>query len=182
MAIYDDRLEITSPGGLMPGVTIERMKEGYSQIRNRALAHAFSYMNLIEGWGTGIPRLLKEMREYGLAEPEFIDMEMALRINLYRKKIDGETSTENSNSIEFGKNNVLKEERISMDQGREDKTTSERVMSEVKRNPYITQKQLAEMIGISYAGIRYTMKKLQNEGVLLREGSTKKGKWLIRKY
>ena len=58
VAVYDDRLEITSPGGLMPGVTIGRMKEGYSQIRNRALAHAFSYMNLIEGWGTGIPRLL----------------------------------------------------------------------------------------------------------------------------
>lgn len=53
VAIYDDRLEITSPGGLMPGVTVERMKEGYSQIRNRALAHAFSYMNLIEGWGYG---------------------------------------------------------------------------------------------------------------------------------
>ena len=84
VAIYDDRLEITSPGGLMPGVTISRMKEGYSQIRNRALAHAFSYMNLIEGWGTGIPRLFSEMKEYGLKEPEFIDMEIALRINLYR--------------------------------------------------------------------------------------------------
>ena len=84
VAVYDNRLEITSPGGLMPGVTIERMKEGYSQIRNRALAHAFSYMNLIEGWGTGIPRLLREMKEYGLPEPEFVDMEIALRINLYR--------------------------------------------------------------------------------------------------
>lgn len=60
------------------------MKEGYSQIRNRALAHAFSYMNLIEGWGTGIPRLLREMKEYGLPEPEFVDMEIALRI--IRKK------------------------------------------------------------------------------------------------
>ena len=67
----------------MPGVTIDRMKEGYSQIRNRALAHAFSYMKLIEGWGTGIPRLLREMKDYGLPEPEFIDMEIALRINLY---------------------------------------------------------------------------------------------------
>lgn len=37
VAIFDNRLEITSPGGLMPGVTIDRMKEGYSQIRNRAL-------------------------------------------------------------------------------------------------------------------------------------------------
>lgn len=99
VAIYDDRLEITSPGGLMPGVTIDRMKEGYSQIRNRALAHAFSYMNLIEGWGTGIPRLLQEMKEYGLAEPEFIDMEIALRINLYRAQAVGETNWENAVNI-----------------------------------------------------------------------------------
>jgi len=39
---------------------------------------------LIEGWGTGIPRLLREVKEYGLHEPEFIDMEIALRMNLYR--------------------------------------------------------------------------------------------------
>ena len=98
VAIYDDRLEITSPGGLMPGVTVERMKEGYSQIRNRALAHAFSYMNLIEGWGTGIPRLIREMKEYGLQEPEFIDMEIALRINLYRNVSDAELDMEASQS------------------------------------------------------------------------------------
>ncbi len=84
VALYDGRLEITSPGGLLPGVTVERMKEGYSQIRNKAIAHAFAYMNLIEGWGTGIPRLMQEMKEYGLKEPEFIDMDVALRINLYR--------------------------------------------------------------------------------------------------
>ncbi len=91
VAIYDDRLEITSPGGLMPGVTIERMKEGYSKIRNRAIAHAFSYMNLIEGWGSGIPKLMQAMREYALPEPEFVDMEIALRINLYRKLPDTKT-------------------------------------------------------------------------------------------
>lgn len=86
VAVYDDRLEITSPGGLLPGVTIERMKEGYSKIRNRALAQAFLYMNMIEAWGSGIPKLMESMREYGLEEPEFIDMGIGLRINLYRKK------------------------------------------------------------------------------------------------
>jgi len=84
VAIYDDRLEITSPGGLMPGVTLDKMKEGYSKIRNRALAHAFSYMNLIEAWGSGIPKLMEAMQEYGLREPEFRDMEIGFRINLYR--------------------------------------------------------------------------------------------------
>lgn len=35
LAVYDDRPEITSSGSLMSGVAISRMKEGYSQIRNR---------------------------------------------------------------------------------------------------------------------------------------------------
>ena len=33
-----------------------------SKIRNKALAHAFLYMNLIEEWGTGIPKLIQEMQ------------------------------------------------------------------------------------------------------------------------
>ncbi|WP_277296200.1 ATP-binding protein [Succinatimonas hippei] len=85
VAIFDNRLEITSPGGLMPGVSIDRMKEGFSKIRNRALAHAFVYMNLIESWGSGIPKLMQSMYEYGLQEPEFIDMDIAFRVNLFRK-------------------------------------------------------------------------------------------------
>lgn len=84
VAIYDDRLEITSPVGLLPGVTIDLMKEGFSKIRNRSLANAFAYMNLVEAWGSGIPKLMQAMQEYGLREPEFIDMEVAFRINLYR--------------------------------------------------------------------------------------------------
>lgn len=208
VAIYDDRLEITSPGGLLPGVTIERMKEGYSQIRNRALAHAFSYMHLIEGWGTGIPKLMREMKEYGLAEPEFIDMEIAMRINLYRgetggetsteNKIDGETSGENENdeetsgetstedeidretSEETNIENVLEDGRENVKRDNYDKTTAEKIISEIEKNPHITQKQLAKELGLSYAGIRYAMKNLQTEGILVREGSTKKGKWLIR--
>ena len=68
----------------MPCVTLDKMKEGYSKIRNRALAHAFSYMNLIEAWGSGIPKLMEAMQEYGLREPEFRDMEIGFRINLYR--------------------------------------------------------------------------------------------------
>ena len=50
VAVYDNRLEITSPGRLPMGQTIERMKEGYSKIRNEALASAFEYMGYIEHW------------------------------------------------------------------------------------------------------------------------------------
>ena len=71
------------------GQTLERMKEGYSQIRNEALAYAFSYMNLIEHWGSGIPRIIGKVKAAGLREPEFIGGEVDLRINIYRGRIDG---------------------------------------------------------------------------------------------
>ena len=72
----------------MLSVTLDKMKEGYSKIRNPALAHAFSYMNLIEAWGSSIPKLMEAMREYGLREPEFSDMEIGFGINLYRNTED----------------------------------------------------------------------------------------------
>ena len=180
IAIYDDRLEITSPGGLMPGVTIERMKEGYSQIRNRALAHVFSYMNLIEGWGTGIPRLIRQMKEYGLQEPEFVDMEIALRVNLYRGQFknsgaDQETNQETSQETNQETNQETDKEIILKNR------TKNKILDEIKLNSSITQAQLAVKLGLSRSGIRYAMKQLQADGIIKREGSTKKGQWVIEK-
>ena len=48
------------------------------------MANAFAYMNLVEAWGSGIPKLMQSMKEYGLREPEFVDMDVAFRVNLYR--------------------------------------------------------------------------------------------------
>ena len=92
VAVFDDRLEITSPGGLLPDVTIAKMKEGYSKIRNHAIANAFAYMNIIEGWGSGIPKIIEEVIGYGLREPEFIDLETALRVNIYRSNAESAES------------------------------------------------------------------------------------------
>lgn len=96
IAIYDNRLEITSPGKIPMGQTLERMKEGYSQIRNEALAYAFAYMNLIEHWGSGIPRIIGRVKALGLAEPEFIGGEVDLRINIYRNQINGANSLQHN--------------------------------------------------------------------------------------
>ncbi|MDO4260548.1 MAG: ATP-binding protein [Eubacteriales bacterium] len=98
IAVYDNRLEITSPGKLPMGQTLERMKEGYSKIRNEALAHAFSYMNLIEHWGSGIPRIIDRVKAAGLREPEFIGGEVDLRINIYRGQVEGAVDMDEFNN------------------------------------------------------------------------------------
>ena len=63
VAIFDDRLEVTSPGMLLNNVSIPKMKEGYSKPRNPAIARAFAYMKIIEKWGMGVPRIFRECQE-----------------------------------------------------------------------------------------------------------------------
>ena len=68
----------------MRGMTLEKMVNGYSDCRNKALAAAFAYMNLIENWGSGVKRYIEEVRNAGLRDPEFIVWPNAVRINVYR--------------------------------------------------------------------------------------------------
>ncbi|WP_294160731.1 ATP-binding protein [uncultured Selenomonas sp.] len=91
--LFDDRLEITSPGGLLRGVTVDRMREGFSKVRNRALASAFTYMNFIDEYGSGIPRILSECEKEGLLAPQLQDNGDEFRVVFPRKmKNDDELS------------------------------------------------------------------------------------------
>ena len=85
VALFDDRLEITSPGMLYGGLTLQEALNGRSKIRNKAIAEVFSRMELIEGWGTGIRRIMKRAEEYELPTPEFMEIGDTFRVNLYRK-------------------------------------------------------------------------------------------------
>ena len=47
-----------------------KMLGGYSECQNQALAAAFAYMNLIENWGSGMKRVVGELKAAGLKENE----------------------------------------------------------------------------------------------------------------
>ena len=156
VALFDDRLEVTSPGMLLNGVTIEKMKEGYSKIRNRAIASAFSYMKIIEQWGSGIPRLLEEFRGYGLPEPEFIDFDGDLRVNLYR------TNTNQTNQT-----------------ARIQNETEYDVIKLMKENQVITQEEIASRLGINLSTVKYYTTKLRKKGIIARKGTGRRGTWMV---
>ena len=85
VAVYDDRVEVTSPGMLYGGLTLEEAMSGRSKIRNKAIAEIFSRMEIIEEWATGIRRIMNRAKEYGLREPQFLEIGNTFRVNLYRK-------------------------------------------------------------------------------------------------
>ncbi|MDR1213986.1 MAG: putative DNA binding domain-containing protein [Propionibacteriaceae bacterium] len=79
VAFFDDRVEIESPGGLLPGLTIELMRAGVSRVRNQVIARVFHEAGLIEQWGSGIPGIYAKAAERGLPEPEVFEFPGRLR-------------------------------------------------------------------------------------------------------
>ena len=65
IAMYPDRIEIYSPGGLPSGISKEEYLKGYiSRLRNPIIANVFFRLNLIEMFGTGIKRIMDCYEEY----------------------------------------------------------------------------------------------------------------------
>ena len=83
VAFFDDRVEIESPGGLLPGLTIEQMKSGVSRVRNQVIARVFHEAGLIEQWGSGIPGIYAKAAERGLPEPEVLEFPGRLRFVIH---------------------------------------------------------------------------------------------------
>lgn len=162
VALFDDRLEVTSPGMLDNEITIEKMKTGLSKIRNRGIAAAFSYMNVVEAWGSGIPKMFHEAKEYGLHEPELIDMGSDFRVNLYRKTV----AVDQNGVIDPKKNDT-------------NDTNDTIALSLIRENPSITQKEMKEKMGVSLVTVKRLMSELQRSGKIHRKGSSRSGTWLI---
>lgn len=61
--LFDDRLEIVSPGGIPDGLTLEEIEDGLTAVRNPTLIHILDKMNYIENYGTGIRRMYRAYRD-----------------------------------------------------------------------------------------------------------------------
>ena len=168
VAVYDNRLEITSPGKLPMGQTMERMKEGYSKIRNEALAHAFAYMNLIEHWGSGIPRIIDKVKAAGLQEPEFIGGEVDLRINIYRGQVDGTVDLNNAIKMPDSGNKVPDTTEKMPDSEQE-----QQIYKYVLENGSITTAETVEILDVKHRRARAVLLNMVKDGYLRKEGAAR---------
>lgn len=171
VALFDDRLEVTSPGMLLNGVSIKKMKEGYSKPRNRAIACAFAYMKIIEKWGSGVPRILRECEKYGLPEPQFLDFDGDFRVNMYRQIEGG-----------FGVNGVTTQTTQTTQSSTQTKTLyftceDRAVLTLIHKQPEMTQKELALELGWTVNRVKYYLNKMKKQQIIRRVGSSHNGHW-----
>jgi len=81
--MFDDRIEIYTPGGLPGPVTVENME--YTQYsRNKIIVEALLLMEgYIEKLGTGVRRIKKAAQENGLKEPKFVETGVDFILTLF---------------------------------------------------------------------------------------------------
>ncbi len=88
ISLYDDRLEVISPGRLPNGVTVEKMKEGVVRVaRNELLKEILRDYGYVEHYGMGVRhRIIESMRSHNGTEPDLIEEDHRFIVRLWKAK------------------------------------------------------------------------------------------------
>ena len=145
-----------------------------SNQRNPMIAGGFFRSGMIESWGRGIGKIIESCYEEGKPAPIFdttgADMMVTLFDNSDNKAITEFTVANEkfivpngiiNGTINLDENNIL-------------------LLKAVSNNPEITYDGLATFLGMSRRTVSREMKKLQEGGLIEREGSRKNGRWIVR--
>ena len=177
VAIYDDRLEVTSPGGLYNGLTYEEVMNGHSKIRNKGIANIFSQMGLVEAWGSGIKRIFNAAEEYGLPKPKFQEFDNMFRVELFRNNSMAMTEKKDGEDSEKGRRKGGEDSE--KNQIYELTDTQKKMVELLRIDKQLSAKKIAEQLGLGSRSIEKNIKKLKSLGFLIRHGSPKNGYWEV---
>jgi len=166
--IFDDRIEIISPGHLPNNLTVEKIRAGNSNIRNPILVSYIAKGLLpYKGIGSGIRRALDDWPDI-----DFLDDRggCIFTVTVYRKTKKG-----SGEMVVFPKEQVLSQE--GSEKGSE--KSSEKILKLLSASPQMTILQLANQLGISTRAVEKQIAKLRERDFLKRIGPAKGGYWKV---
>ncbi len=137
-------------------------------------------MNLIEGWGTGLPRLFESCAEMGLPKPKFEEFGDGIKVTIYRAIGELRTDTKETNQSNHEANR--KGNEFNYEANQFDVTANEikaRLIRMIHDNPRISQRALAKELDIARSTVQRYMAQLEADGKLQRKGGTR-GIWIIQ--
>jgi ATP-dependent DNA helicase RecG len=159
--LFDDRVEISNPGGLLASVGKEFGHKSVS--RNPLIFSLFQRMHLVEKVGSGILRMEEMMIANHLPAPIY-QKEGLFTITFKRPVlVEVEIKEKHENSVV-----VTVEE-----------TVEETILKLIQQKSSITTKELANETKLSIRGVEYQLNKLKSEGKIQRSGFKKGGHWVI---
>ncbi len=150
ISIYTDRIEFTSIGGLVSGVTLKDVTMGISVCRNAKLANVFYRLELIEAYGTGILKIMDAYEGTGMT-PQIETSDNAFKVVL--PNLNVRTEQENISSISG--------------------TEEEKVIALAKERGAVTRKEVEILLGISQTTCGRLLKLMTENGQLIKVGKGK---------
>lgn len=166
--IYDDRLAITSPGGMYNGMLIQNLDiaDVSSERRNPILANVMAQLDYMEKRGSGLTRICNETKALDGYRDEL-------------KPVFKSTPTQfqtiifaSTDMINVGDNDGdVSEKKLTERQ--------QRILNLIKESPTITGKQMSEMLSVSQRTIERDLSAMQKFGILKHEGKDNDGVWVL---
>ena len=174
--IFDDRLEITSAGGLPENMSQEEFFEGFSMPRNQEMMRIFKDLDLVEHLGSGIPRILDYYPKSCFRFTEnFLRMTIPNAWDLTEEEIDSQEIEQIGVAID-GAN----DDAIGGAIGGAIELTEKQIelLAIIFKNPRIPYREIALDLNINESAVLKHLKVLKKKGALNRIGGTR-GYWQV---
>ncbi len=162
VSFYNDRLEITSHGGIPKEISQIDFFNGVSHPRNSVLMRIFLKLGIVEHTGHGIPKILEK---YGKEAFDIHDTYINVIIPFNEKvlkSINANIDVEKEESHELSNN-------------------EKRILLELINNPNINYDIIVEELGISRRTVSRVFNQLVDKGFIERIGTNKTGYWKVIK-
>lgn len=183
--MYDDRIEVYSPGGMMDGRLIQQLNPLTvpSKRRNPLLADFFHRLGLIERRGSGMKKIINTYKHYerlvGYRAPEFTSNASEFHVTLwnlnYENGITGNTNAKPEEDVVATKE-VAKENSKS----RKAFLKAQRMIYKmISKNPKISIVEMSKTMGVSERQLYKYTRKLTEMKLIMRENERKNGAWKI---
>ena len=160
--MFDDRIVVESPGNLPGIVRLNNMRQVHFS-RNPKIAAFLHEYDYVQEFGEGVDRMYREMEKAGLPAPEYKDVAFMLNATI-RNRI---------NVAESVVDNVADAIKLS--------STEQAILDHLQLSPELSAKELAALLHKTSRTIQRNINSLKEKGILKREGSDRRGRWIILK-
>ncbi len=171
--IFDNRVEIISPGHLPNNLTVDKIRAGNSNIRNPILvSYIAKGMLPYKGIGSGIRRALDEWEDIDFDD----DREGTLfTVTIYRRSIKSSEKNRGGAGEKHENGGVVEE-----GSEKSSEKSSEKILELLLSEPKMTISQLAERLGIGTRAVEKQLANLKERKLLERIGPAKGGYWQVK--
>lgn len=166
--IYDDRLTVTSPGGMYNGQIIQNLDIANvsSERRNPILANVMAQLDYMEKRGSGLTRICNETKALDgykdELKPQFNSSSVQFQTIIYAS-VDVTNVGDDVGDV----SEIKLTER------------QKKIVNLIIQQPSVTAKHMSETLSVSSRTVERELSTLKDKGVLIREGKDNDGVWLV---